>query len=273
MGNRILKESIKFSDEIDMLSPFAEISFYRLIVTVDDYGRYYADPKKLMHILFPTRDLELATMKAALRELVDAGLIEIYCYQDKWYLQVKTWDKHQIVRNKKSKFPGKNDVVSNCNQLNTDADEYEYTCMQMNSIANNCVSNPIQSNTIQNEYEYESNPDDDDEYQLHQIRDDHDSIFSLWKKCGFPLSERVMDQLVELYGKHGLDKLLESIKATADASPKGGVMQYLNKVLDNFGKPRPAKQEAPAKVVVAQQFTQRDYTPTDDYIESLIMGG
>ena len=39
MPNRIIKESICTSENIDQLSPFCETVFYRLIVNVDDYGR------------------------------------------------------------------------------------------------------------------------------------------------------------------------------------------------------------------------------------------
>ena len=40
MPNRIIKESICRSEEIDSLSWFEEVLFYRLIVTCDDFGRY-----------------------------------------------------------------------------------------------------------------------------------------------------------------------------------------------------------------------------------------
>ena len=40
MPNRILKESICRSEEIDSLSWFEEVLFYRLIVICDDFGRY-----------------------------------------------------------------------------------------------------------------------------------------------------------------------------------------------------------------------------------------
>lgn len=37
MPNRIIKESIKSSPQIDELSWFEEVLYYRLIVTADDY--------------------------------------------------------------------------------------------------------------------------------------------------------------------------------------------------------------------------------------------
>lgn len=44
MPNRIIKESICTSDTLSRLSDFQENFFYRLIVSVDDYGRLDARP-------------------------------------------------------------------------------------------------------------------------------------------------------------------------------------------------------------------------------------
>lgn len=118
---------------------------------------------------------------------------------------------------------------------------------------------------------------DHDDVELHQIRDDHDAIFNLWKKCGFTLSDRVMDQLVELYSEHGLAKVMESIKITADANPKAP-MQYLPKVLADYGKPKPAPVQqvkvTQQKVLPAQNYTQRAYSDADeiDYADRIMFG-
>lgn len=45
MGNRILKESICTSENIDALSYFQEVFFYRMIVKCDDFGRVDARPR------------------------------------------------------------------------------------------------------------------------------------------------------------------------------------------------------------------------------------
>ena len=51
MPNRILKESICLNRKIDRLTDFQENLFYRLIVKVDDYGIYLADPAILASTL------------------------------------------------------------------------------------------------------------------------------------------------------------------------------------------------------------------------------
>ena len=52
MPNRILKESICTSESIDRLSWLEEVTFYRLIVNCDDYGRMDARPPILRARLF-----------------------------------------------------------------------------------------------------------------------------------------------------------------------------------------------------------------------------
>ena len=56
MPNRILKESIKRSPQIDSLTWFEEVVFYRLMVTADDYGCTDGRVVVLKNDLFPTKD-------------------------------------------------------------------------------------------------------------------------------------------------------------------------------------------------------------------------
>ena len=65
----------------------------------------------------------------------------IYEFESRPYLQLSTWEKHQQIRAKRSKFPA-----------------YDSTCMQMISDDIRCHRNPIQSNPIRIQSESESNP-------------------------------------------------------------------------------------------------------------------
>ena len=106
MPNRIIKESICTSDSIDLLTPFEETVFYRLIVNCDDYGRMDARPKILAAKLFPLKDIRAKQMEDALRKLTSAELVRLYYVDSKPFLQMNTWDRHQQIRAKKSKYPG-----------------------------------------------------------------------------------------------------------------------------------------------------------------------
>jgi len=136
LPNRIIKESICTSDSIDQLSAFHETVFYRLIVNCDDYGRCDARPKILASKLFPLKDIRANQMEDALRALTSAELVTLYEVGGKPFLQMNTWDRHQTVRAKKSKYPAPD------GQLQTSASN----CKQLQADASKCSRNPIQSN-------------------------------------------------------------------------------------------------------------------------------
>lgn len=131
MPNRILKESFKSSPEVDKLSWFEECVWNRLIVTVDDYGRFDGRIAMLKSELFPLKDnVTKKDIESAVRHLEQVGLVRLYTVEDRPYICILKWDKHQQIRAKKSKFP-----------------EPENICNQMISDDNKCPRNPIQSNT------------------------------------------------------------------------------------------------------------------------------
>jgi len=123
MPNRILKETICTSDNLDHLSMGAEVFFYRLLVRCDDFGRMDARCSILRAACFPLRldGITDEQMAGWLKELVSAGLLWIYAVDNHSYLQITKWDKHQQKRAKFSKYPQPPDDASACNQLISDA--------------------------------------------------------------------------------------------------------------------------------------------------------
>ena len=107
MGNRILKESICTSNEIDALTWFEEVFFYRLIVSADDYGVYPADPVVLAHVLFPKKEnITRRMVENALNRLDQLKLITRYKITGKGaFLYLTTWDRHQRLRHTHRKYP------------------------------------------------------------------------------------------------------------------------------------------------------------------------
>lgn len=106
MPNRILKESICYSDDLDRLSSFDETVFYRLIVNCDDYGRLDARSGFLKSKLFVTKKgVSEKDIDNAIKNLVMIGLIFCYEVDNKPYLMFPKWDKHQRIRNLKEKYP------------------------------------------------------------------------------------------------------------------------------------------------------------------------
>ncbi len=132
MPNRFLKESIKRSPQIDALSWFEEVVFYRLLVTVDDFGRYYGDPQLLKNDLFPRKNsITTKSIEDAIRRLEERELLTSYVVDGAAYVFLNTWLKHNKPRAKASKFPSPEDAEEGsaniCKHLQTSANK----CLQM----------------------------------------------------------------------------------------------------------------------------------------------
>lgn len=140
MGNRILKESICTSDTVDKMTWFEECFFTRLLTACDDFGRMDARPAILKSRLFPLKErLSLRDIQSALDKMADIGCVITYECDGKPYLYLPSWEVHQQIRARKSKYPAPDEA---CNQLISDDI--------------NCCPNPIQSNPIQSESESKS---------------------------------------------------------------------------------------------------------------------
>lgn len=123
MPNRIIKESIKLSDQIDRLSWFEEVVYYRLIVSADDYGCCDGRSIVLKNDLFPTKEnITKKAIEDAIRKLASVGLLHCYEVSGKPYLLFPTWEKHQRIRNKHRKYPEPPDgyLTANCCQMSAD---------------------------------------------------------------------------------------------------------------------------------------------------------
>lgn len=114
MPNRIIKEAICRSESIDSLSWFEEVLFYRLIVVCDDYGRFDGRPAIIKGSCFPLKDIRIGQIEKALNKLSTVGMVQRYEVQERPFLQLTAWEKHQQKRAKNSKYPSP-DVT--CNQL------------------------------------------------------------------------------------------------------------------------------------------------------------
>ncbi len=106
MGNRVIKESICYSADIDQLTPFEETVFCRLIVNVDDYGRIDARPGFLKSKLFVTKQgITEKNVSDAVSRLALIGLVRFYEVDGKPFLLFPKWGLHQRVRDSKAKYP------------------------------------------------------------------------------------------------------------------------------------------------------------------------
>ena len=244
MPNRIIKESICTSDNIDQLSAFQETVFYRMIVNCDDYGRMDARPKILASKLFPLKDIRANQMEEALRALTSAELVILYEVDGKPFLQMKTWERHQQIRAKKSKYPG-----SECGKIISGS-----ICKQMIADDSKCPRNPIQS-------ESESNPNTNDCAAASAAPA---ATLTLLDGSLYGITKEDAEKDRQAYP--AVDVVAEYLKMERwlEANPKNrktkaGIRRFINSWLgraQNSARPTQGK----AKTVSAQQYQQRNYT-------------
>ena len=222
MPNRIIKESICTSEEIDQLTPFQEIMFYRLIVNCDDYGRMDARAKILKSKLFPLRDARIDQIEAALEALASAELVILYEVDGKPFLQMKTWDRHQRVRAKVSKYPAPADA---CCQMTADSGQATAKGSEETQCAGTRSRNPIQS-----ESKSESNPNPMRE-NTHAREDAEDKAFeSFWE--AYPRKSGDIKGAFQAWLKALADgakpsEILDALKWQADEWRHEGEAQYI----------------------------------------------
>lgn len=134
MPNRMLKESIRTSKKVNMVSDFDFRVWAYLITYVDDFGRGSADPELLKGLVFPRRKgITESQITKALANLASIGMVVLYEADGEPFFYFPNWDKHQQIRAKKSRFP-----------------EPEIICNQMISDDSKCPRNPREEESESN---------------------------------------------------------------------------------------------------------------------------
>lgn len=190
MPNRIIKESICTSETIDQLSWFEEVLFTRLIVNCDDYGRFDGRTAVIKSRLFPLKDITAKTIEQSINKLATVGLVTLYRFEGKPYLQLPTWEKHQTIRAKKSKYP----------PFDTDIQQSENICMQMQADESECPRNPIQSESNPNP---NTNPNTNPKESVRASRFTRPSVEEVAEYCRERGNSVDAEHFVDYYNANG----------------------------------------------------------------------
>lgn len=228
MPNRIIKESVCTSDSVDELTWFEEVVFYRIIVNCDDYGRTDARLPILNSRLFPLKSVTENNIKNALNKLSAVGIVCLYEVNGKPFLQLVTWEQHQQVRSKKSKYPAPADgrILK----------EYDDILKTSDNICYQEKSNVpvIQSNTIQSESESKS----ESEY-MHGAEQSASVpaetpiiVLPLNDKTEFGVTQEHISHWLELYPAVDVVQELRKMKGWLEANPakrktRKGILRFI----------------------------------------------
>lgn len=110
MGNRIIKDTIRTSKSVNVMTDFQFRLWVYLITYVDDYGRGSADPEILKGFVFPRRKgVTEASIEKALADLANSGSVILYEVDGEPYFCFPNWGDHQRIQTKKSKYPAPTD--------------------------------------------------------------------------------------------------------------------------------------------------------------------
>ena len=267
MPNRVIKESICTSEQIDQLTPFEEITFYRLIVNADDYGCFDGREKIIAARLFPLRQINPVEVAAAIDKLVLTGLVKRYEVGGKPYVFMPTWANHQRLRQSKHKYPFPYDaaditdprkVAASCGETPLDARAHKESESESES-----ESSKEDGGKKPHENDHWFNPTTGESKTFHngtfmgdddafKIQRQCDEVLTAAESAGFPRTEMVRAKLVSLFADHGRDKMLSGIESCAEHSAAN--IAYLSAVLT--GKPKGRKKDA----TDVHGYEQRDYS-------------
>ena len=279
MPNRIIKESIHTSDSLNKLTDFQFRLWVGLLTYVDDYGRGDARPAIIKGAVFPLRErISLRDIDTALKALAGAGCVSLYEVDGKPYLYFPTWESHQNIRNKKSKFPAPPTLVSN-----------------LQTIASNC--NQLQANVpvIQSESESESEseveveseararkvsapaaPADDriiafDGTDITEDIQRHDLAEQMVRQYNVNTSEPTLTALIEDLSMYGEERMREVLNTAALSDTRGKVtVQYWRAILNGNGKSRGKPPDGGA--YLHRQYSDADFRAMEVDLDNEIEG-
>lgn len=217
MPSRILKDSICTSDNLNKLDAFQETFFYRLLVNCDDYGRFDARPEILKARLYPLKDIRMDQIAKALQALASAELVILYQVDGKPFVQMSTWERHQQIRAKKSKYPAPE----------TRKQSPDIICNQMISNDIICHRNPIQSNPVV------TRAREDNDGDLLQTAEELNSVFDAARGIGLSTSTD-LDKANLLCADYTAPWVLEALRRTASAPPSARCWRYVEGILRSW---------------------------------------
>ena len=273
MPNRIIYESICTSDNIDALTWFDEVFFTRLIVNADDFGRMDGRPAILKARLFPLKTVQLEDVESALQHLEEQNLIQRYKVNGKPYLQLNTWDDHQRIRAKISKYPGPEEANTDDGHLSADCVHLSASCGHLSADCGQAQTNDSRLRTSAPVIQSESNPNPnpnptrarargevmqkrfDEFWRNYPKHEGKGAALKAWNKIN-PSAELLSKML----------QTIEKYKKTDQWNKDGGQYIPLPATWLNQGRwddDPPEGKLVMAKAVDAVKFDQREYDDAD----------
>ena len=243
MPNRIIKETICTSDNLNSLSPEEEIFFYRLIVNCDDYGVADGRTAIVRAKCFPLR-LDMYSeyqIEEWLEKLQSADLIFMYEVDSRRYLKMKSWEKHQQIRAKKSKFPlpdseGAKPISFD---INGNLISNDINGNQIQADDDKCPRNPIQSESNPNPnpnptpaVAADENPNPNPTPVM-AVDENVQMVYQFFKECKMgEVNGVIAETIIEIVDKYPMELIKEAFRLAGLQNAR--TIKYPNKILENW---------------------------------------
>ena len=136
MPNRIIKDAILVSANIDQLTADEERFFFRLLLVSDDYGRFDARPPVIRGRAYPLKpEVTDQHVLSWIAKLVEVDILHAYQINGARFVGFSNWHTYQNVRAGKSRYPSPEgaqllhaeDIVGNGTPLLADASRCKQT--------------------------------------------------------------------------------------------------------------------------------------------------
>lgn len=110
---RSIHAKISLSESVEAMSEWAQLLWDRIFVHADDFGRLEASPVKVKGKCKPLSSRPTEDFAMAIAEMATAGMVDLYEFENRVFLKVITFDRHQTVpKRTESKFPQSGRQVS-----------------------------------------------------------------------------------------------------------------------------------------------------------------
>jgi DnaD/phage-associated family protein len=175
-------------------------------------------------------------VSAWLAELVSADLVLLYTVDNRPYLQMRTWERHQQVRAKRSKYPDPITFDSKCNQAQSNVPEYEYD----NGIQSE--SNPVVVVVAPAPPEIAQPAEPEAPSPAPSKEAANAAVFKCWQdNMPGSLSTVIAEDLGDLIDTYGPDSVIRAIGESTRANVR--TMRYISGILKNWaaGSGKPAQ--------------------------------
>lgn len=102
----MLKDSLLSSEKFNSLNYFEQSLYIRLILLVDDFGRYDGREQMIKSSAFPMDEkVTKKSIAEAISKMVNVDLLHRYVASGKPYICFPRWESYQRLRSKTSKYP------------------------------------------------------------------------------------------------------------------------------------------------------------------------